>query len=359
MTSGNELRDLVGSTAYDRSGEKIGKVGQVYVDDDTGQPTWVTVQTGLFGTCESFVPVEGAELGAERITVAYDKATVKDAPYICEDTHLSPQEEEQLCRHYGVEYERQSQAAGTTGDPDRDRDGDGVCDGKGTTGFGRDPVGETPRDQALPGYVLACDADARRRQWKGQPDMSQRNTVVRSLHDLGLAAWFGGSLAGAVAINGAAADVPDEKQRLRVANAGWARWTPVNLVAIILHLVGATGLLLGNKGRVAAQQGVGASTTAKSAVTGAALAVTAYSRLLGRKLERAEGTPIEGGTDPGTDTPPDIARTQQQLAVCQWVVPALTGALVVLNAVHGEQQRPKQVAFGILAKLARVFPVRG
>jgi sporulation protein YlmC with PRC-barrel domain len=354
MTSGNELRDLVGSTAYDRAGEKIGTVGQVYVDDDTGQPTWVTVQTGLFGTCESFVPVEGAELGDERITVAYDKATVKDAPSICEDSHLSPQEEEQLYRHYGIEYVRLSQAVGTTADPDRD----GVDDDEENTALGCDTVGETPRDQAIPGYVLACDADARRRQWKGQPDMSQRNTVVRSLHDLGLAAWFGGSLAGAVAVNGAAADVPDEKQRLRVANAGWARWAPVNLVAIVIHLVGATGLLLGNKGRVAAQKGVGASTTAKSAVTGAALAVTAYSRLLGWKLERAEGTPIEGGTDPATDTPPDVARTQQQLAVCQWVIPALTGALVVLNAVHGEQQRPKQVVFGILAKLGRVFPVR-
>ena len=68
--------------------------------------------------------------------------------------------------------------------------------------------------------------------------MSERNTVVRTMHDLGLAAWFGGSLAGAVGINGAAADVPDKKLRLVVANAGWARWTPVNLAAIAAHLVG-------------------------------------------------------------------------------------------------------------------------
>src|SRR3954469_22632060 len=74
--------------------------------------------------------------------------------------------------------------------------------------------------------------------------MSQRNTVVRSLHDLGLAAWFGGSLAGAVGFNGAAADVPDEKLRLRVANAAWARWTPVNLAGITAHLVGGAGILI-------------------------------------------------------------------------------------------------------------------
>ena len=71
--------------------------------------------------------------------------------------------------------------------------------------------------------------------------MSERNTVVRSLHDLGLGLWFGGSLAGAVGFNGAAADVPDEKLRLRVANAAWARWTPVNFVGIAAHLVGGAG----------------------------------------------------------------------------------------------------------------------
>ena len=59
--------------------------------------------------------------------------------------------------------------------------------------------------------------------------MAQDNTLARSLHDLGLATWFGGSLMGAVGLNGAAAVVDQPAQRLRVANAGWARWTPVNL----------------------------------------------------------------------------------------------------------------------------------
>lgn len=183
--------------------------------------------------------------------------------------------------------------------------------------------------------------------------MSERDIALRSAHDLGLATWFGGSLAGAVAVNGAAADLADEKQRLRVANAGWARWAPVNLAAIVVHLAGATGLLLANKGRVLTQEGVGASTAAKTALTGVALGVTAYSRVLGKKLEQAEGAPVEGGTDPAADTPADIARTQQQLAVCQWAVPALTAGLIVLNAVHGEQQRPTRALPAILAKLSR------
>jgi hypothetical protein len=183
--------------------------------------------------------------------------------------------------------------------------------------------------------------------------MSERNTVVRSLHDLGLAAWFGGTLAGAVAVNGAAADVSDPHQRLHVANAGWARWTPVNLAAIAAHLVGGAGLLFANKGRVVAQRGVGASTAAKAALTIAALGVTAYSRALGRKLEQADAAPVESGTEPGSDTPADVAKAQQQLKVAQWVVPALTGGIAVLNSVEGEQQRPGQQLRGILAKPKR------
>ena len=185
--------------------------------------------------------------------------------------------------------------------------------------------------------------------------MSERNTVVRSLHDLGLAAWFGGTLAGAVGINGAAADVPDRKQRLLVANAGWARWTPVNLVAIGAHLVGGAGLLLGNKGRIATQSGVGSATIAKLALTGAALGVTAYSRTLGKKLQDADGVPVEGGTEPAIDTPADIAKAQQQLKVTQWVIPALTAGIAVLAAVQGEQQRPSQQVPAILSKPAQLL----
>ena len=102
MITQDQQGDVVGATAYDRDGDKIGKVGQLYFDDATDQPTWVTVNTGFFGTHESFVPVSGAEFTGDRVTVAYDKAKVKDAPTIAEDGHLSPQEEQQLYRYYGV-----------------------------------------------------------------------------------------------------------------------------------------------------------------------------------------------------------------------------------------------------------------
>jgi hypothetical protein len=177
------------------------------------------------------------------------------------------------------------------------------------------------------------------------------NTVSRSLHDLGLATWFGGSLMGAVGLNGAAAEVEEPKQRLRVATSGWDRWTPVNLAGITAHVAGGLILMGANKGRVASQQGVGQATVVKTALTGAALAATAWSRALGAKLNSAGEVPVEGGTEPSGDTPQDMATAQRQLRVLQWVIPALTGAVLVLNARMGEQQRPAQVTGGLLGRL--------
>jgi uncharacterized protein (TIGR02271 family) len=130
MITKNELRNLLGATAHDPSGDKIGKVGQVYYDDDSDQPKWVTVHTGLFGTNESFVPLEGARVQGGVVTLGYDKQKIKDAPNIDQDRHLSPEEEQQLYRYYGIGgYGRPgTRDAGTGGrmrptqDPDRDPD---------------------------------------------------------------------------------------------------------------------------------------------------------------------------------------------------------------------------------------------
>jgi uncharacterized protein (TIGR02271 family) len=104
MFSQDQVTGLHGATAYDRDGDKIGKIGAVYYDDRTDEPTWITVHTGLFGTNETFVPVQGAQIDGDRVTLAYDKGQVKDAPNLSEDGHLSPQDEQQLYRHYGVDY---------------------------------------------------------------------------------------------------------------------------------------------------------------------------------------------------------------------------------------------------------------
>ena len=180
---------------------------------------------------------------------------------------------------------------------------------------------------------------------------SNDNTLARSLHDLGLAAWFGGSLMGAAGVNGAAAVVQDPNQRLRVANTGWARWTPLNLAGIAAHLAGGAVLLTANKGRVATQQGVAQATTVKTTLTVLALGATAWARALGAKLNQAGEVPVEGGTDPSGDTPEDVAKAQQHLKYLQWGIPLLTGAILVVNARMGEQQRPTRVSGGLFRRL--------
>lgn len=181
--------------------------------------------------------------------------------------------------------------------------------------------------------------------------MAQRNTVAHFLHDVGLAAWFGGTLMGAVGVNGAAADVDDPRQRARVANAGWARWTPINAAAIGAHLIGGAQLLKENKGRVAVQKGVLANTNTKLALTAAALGATAYSRVLGKKMQAAGDVPVAGGTDSLSTTPPEVAKAQKQLAALQWAIPALTGGILASSALHEEQQRSSEVVKGSILGL--------
>jgi hypothetical protein len=181
--------------------------------------------------------------------------------------------------------------------------------------------------------------------------MSERNTLAHFLHDAGLAAWFGGSLMGAVGVNGAAADVDDPRQRARVANAGWSRWTPFNALAIGAHLFGGAQLLKANKGRVQTQQGVLANTNIKMGLTAAALGATGYARIAGQKMIKAGDVPVAGGTAPLPSTPPEVAKAQKQLKALQWAIPGLTGAIIASSALHEEQQRPSQIVKGSLKGL--------
>jgi hypothetical protein len=190
--------------------------------------------------------------------------------------------------------------------------------------------------------------------------MSKSNKLSRTLHDVGLAAWFGGSLFGAVALNRASDEVAAPSERLRVANAGWASWAPWSAAAVAAHAAGAAALTYGNKGRIAEQRGVASTATGKAGVTAAALGATAYARILGKKLEEYErsqtlatfgAAQVEDATTPAPQTPPEIAAAQRKLAKLQWAIPALTGAATVMNVVMGEQQRPAQVARGLFGRL--------
>ena len=100
MISTDQLENVIGNRVVGSSGDKIGIVGQVYLDDASGQPEWATVSSGLFGTSESFVPLAQATLEGDDLRVPYDKDMVKGAPQVDADGHLSPQQEAELYRYY-------------------------------------------------------------------------------------------------------------------------------------------------------------------------------------------------------------------------------------------------------------------
>ena len=98
----NDLSSVYTGDVLSASGEKIGSVGQIYLDDQSGEPTFVTANTGLFGMSQSFVPLRGARVENGNVVVDFDKTTVKDAPRIDDDGSLSPAEEDQLYVYYGM-----------------------------------------------------------------------------------------------------------------------------------------------------------------------------------------------------------------------------------------------------------------
>lgn len=96
----SEIDRLFNGTVYGSGDEKIGSVGQVYLNDASGQPEWVTVKTGLFGSNETFVPLKYAQVEGDNIRVPYTKEFVKDAPNIDPDKHIDENEQAALYRYY-------------------------------------------------------------------------------------------------------------------------------------------------------------------------------------------------------------------------------------------------------------------
>jgi uncharacterized protein (TIGR02271 family) len=154
----NDVTQLRGQQLVDRDGDKIGKIEEIYLDEQTGKPEWLAVKTGMFGSNVSFVPLAQASTEGDTVRVPYEKSQVKDAPNADADGQLSQDEEARLYRHYGMDYsESRSDSGlpegggrfdssagmdttgtmGTTGTTDRDMD-------RGTVGH--DTSGPTTDD---------------------------------------------------------------------------------------------------------------------------------------------------------------------------------------------------------------------
>jgi hypothetical protein len=100
MTTQQDPQQYVHRAAVDGEGNRIGKISKVYLDDQTGQPQWVLVETGLFGTKDSFAPVHGSRFDEELVVLAVSKDQVKDAPNIDRDAHISDSEQDALRQYY-------------------------------------------------------------------------------------------------------------------------------------------------------------------------------------------------------------------------------------------------------------------
>jgi uncharacterized protein (TIGR02271 family) len=165
MIDQQELGSVAGRDVYGADGEKIGSVAQVYMDDQSGQPEWLTVHTGLFGMSESFVPLREATVTGDRVEVPYDKSTVKDAPNVTADGHLEPEEEQRLYQHYDLDWDAE-------GDTNRDTDRafdmagyDSANDGHDTSGPNTDDAMTRSEEQVRVGTQTQESGQARLRKY--------------------------------------------------------------------------------------------------------------------------------------------------------------------------------------------------
>jgi len=164
--------------------------------------------------------------------------------------------------------------------------------------------------------------------------MSGYSTLVRATHLVTNAAWFGGSLMGAVALNPAAREGDDAHEQADIADTGWTQWGPVQGASIALHLASGLAILADNRRRVVAHRPTTVAVVAKTALTGAALAASGAAYRLGAELGEAKER---------ADHDPEAARRARSLARTmrwlQWATPVTTGGVLVLDAYLGEQQR--------------------
>jgi hypothetical protein len=172
--------------------------------------------------------------------------------------------------------------------------------------------------------------------------MVERNTFIRAANELSLAVWFGGALMGATGLERGAGAANGDKHR--VESTAWSAWQPIQVAAIATQLASGAALTLANRKRVAGQRGVARTSAVRTGLTGAAIAMTVLAARTGSKVAS------EAASDSKADDPVDES-DERRLRIAQWMVPALTGAIVVMDAFMGEQQRPNQVLRGAFERV--------
>ncbi|MGC5628867.1 PRC-barrel domain-containing protein [Georgenia sp. Z1344] len=230
---------LAAKTPVHGSDGKIGTVGQVFLDDSSNDPTWMTVNTGLFGTKETFVPLDGATYENDEIVVPFTKDAVKDAPRLDVDENLTPQQESELFEHYGLQdrYAGWDQQPGVAGDARQDGTAP-VADQQGAPVAGAGHAG-APAEGGVAGPTFRDDRPDSARPdaptADGRPVQADSDLAAPAAAAAGGAA-AGGALAGPphvgpgrVSEDGAPAGAHDERPVQAGAPVGDARLgdTPV------------------------------------------------------------------------------------------------------------------------------------
>ncbi|MFA9431219.1 PRC-barrel domain-containing protein [Egicoccus sp. AB-alg2] len=169
MYGKQDLYELIGATAYDRDGQKLGTVDTVFVDTETGEPTFAAVTTGLFGTRSSFVPLVDANFRDGDLHVAHAKDRVHDAPNIDVDEHLAAADERELYRYYGIpladDVTSAHSDAADDGDASRATDAEGTgAPAGGHLPSGADLIADQGIDPMLDGPMVAPDERLRLRR---------------------------------------------------------------------------------------------------------------------------------------------------------------------------------------------------
>ncbi|CAA9335690.1 MAG: putative conserved domain protein [uncultured Nocardioidaceae bacterium] len=177
MLDAQDARSIMGATAYGSDGDKIGKVGQVFLDDQSGRPEFVTVNTGFFGSNETFIPVSGATFSSDRLEVPYSKDKVKGAPNVGVDSgHLDESEEQRLYEYYGMGYGQSDTSysgtetttsgyTGTTGTTTGTTTGGIAPEGHDTSGPTTDDAMTRSEEQVRVGTQSREAGRARLRKW--------------------------------------------------------------------------------------------------------------------------------------------------------------------------------------------------
>jgi uncharacterized protein (TIGR02271 family) len=168
-----------GHELVDAEGNKIGKIHEIYLDQDTGQPEWLAVSTGMFGTKVSFVPLAGATAEGDRLVSRWTKDQVKDAPNAEADGELSQAEEARLYRHYGLSYSEDRSSTGLPEGGQAGTAGLATDTGQDTSGRKTDSAMTRSEEEMRAGTRRQEAGTARLRKWVETEQVSETVPVQR------------------------------------------------------------------------------------------------------------------------------------------------------------------------------------